>query len=187
MHAMLQRQNPALAPMLALGSLLLGLGCGGDRITGDRVNTVNQALVITPKSPGVVAGQSIQFQSTIPWSGGATLWSVVPTSAGTITASGLFTAATSEVPGQALTVLAVWSHDVRYTASTDVSVLAPPAPAESSPDYVATNGVQQTVPGSEISNGAMVGEIVPVTVSTSASGLIQNRGDFLPPSPTTSH
>ena len=183
-----------VASLPLLGALLvLGLGCGSTRITGDRVDTLNQTLAIAPLAAAAIPGHAIQFQATIPWGGGSALWSVVPASAGTITAGGLFIAAAADTPGQTCTVRAGWSKDVRYTASTSVAILAPPAPGEgqapvaTSPNTVEANGTQQTVPGTTISNGAVVGEAVPATVSTSANGLIQNRGDLLPPGPTPSN
>jgi len=169
-----------------LGSLLvLGLGCGGTRVTGDRVDTVNQTLLLTPSAPVLVQGQSLQFQAATPW-GSQAVWAVEPAGAGTVTASGLFTAGSTS---GACTVLAVWSQDVRYTATAAVLVITPPSSAQDtatasiSPNYVNAFGAQQGAGtgASAWANGAVVGEAEASTLSTSASGGYQNRAGFLPP------
>jgi len=106
---------------------------------------------------------------------------VVPASAGTITSTGLFTASGTAT---ACTVLAVWSQDVRYAASTTVAILPAPPPAVTSPELVQTFGADQTVPDGSIANAAIVDEPIPAIVSASADGLIQVRHDFLPPTTT---
>jgi hypothetical protein len=164
-------------PALTLGLLLLSLGCGGDRSTGDRAGTVNWTLAIRPVAPSLATGQSVPFQAPSPW-GGVDQWSVVPASAGTITSTGLFTASGAATT---CTVFAVWSQDVRYAASTIVTILPAPPPAVSSPEFVQTFGAEQTVPDGSIANAAIVDEPIPAIVSASAGGLIQIRHDFLPP------
>lgn len=156
--------------------LLLGLGCFGTNRSSDRAGAVNGNMAILPEAPSLLPGQTVQFSASVPWEGGVT-WSVLPASAGTISATGLFTA--SAAPGAA-TVFAVWSKDVRYTASTGVNVLPPPAPAESSPNLAQASGAQQTA-GAGIANAALVGEAVPSTTSVSANGAIQVRHGFTPP------
>jgi hypothetical protein len=159
-----------------LGLLLLGVGCFGTNHSSDRAGEVNTKMTILPDAPSLLAGQSIQFSASTPW-GHEALWSVLPATAGRISATGLFTATT---PGRA-TVLAVWAKDVRYTASTAVSVLAPPAPAQSSPNLVQASGTQQTVPGTAIAHAAVVGEAIPATTATTVNGTLQVRHGFDPP------
>jgi len=169
-----------------LGSLLvLGLACGGTRVTGDRVATVNQTLLLTPAAPAVVQGQTLQFQAATPW-GSQAVWAVEPASAGTVSAGGLFTAGSTS---GACTVLAVWSQDVRYTATAAVLVIAPPSAAQGtgtasiSPNYVNAFGAEQGAGtgATAWANGAVVGEAEASSVSTSATGGYQNRAGFLPP------
>ena len=124
--------------LLLVALPLLGLGCGGSRPSGDHVGNLNGVLVISPSAPDLIVSQSLQFQATTPWGGGA-IWSVQPPSAGTITAGGLFTA--SATPGTC-TVLAMWSRDVRYTASTQVTLFPQPVPSQSSPGLVQADGGQ---------------------------------------------
>jgi hypothetical protein len=164
--------------LLSIGFLLLGLGCFGTNRSGDRAGTVNEKMTILPESPSLVAGQTIQFSASTPW-GNEAIWSVMPATAGTISTTGLFTAATTTPTGAM--VLAVWAKDVRYAASTHVSILAPPAPAETSPQLVQASGVQQTVPGTAIANAVVVGEATPAITATSANGAVTVRHGFDPP------
>lgn len=164
-----------LASLVAL-SLSLSLGCFGTNRSSDRAGAVNGNMAILPEAPSLLPGQTVQFSTGTPW-GDEVTWSVLPSSAGTISAKGLFTAAS--VPGTA-TVFAVWSKDVRYTASTGVNVLPPPAPAESSPSLAQASGAQQTA-GSDVANAVVVGEPVPAATATSANGAIKVRHGFSPP------
>ena len=162
---------------LALGAFLLpGLGCGGSRKTGDQAGTGNWVLRITPDQAAIAAGQTLQFQAATPWGGGVQ-WAVEPASAGTMDASGLFTA--SSTLGSC-TILAVWSKDVRYTASTSLTVLTPPPAADSTPGLVQAPGSLQTTSGGAYANGAVAGESVPAITSASANATFQVRHGFLP-------
>ena len=163
--------------LIPLGLLLLGLGCFGTNHSSDRAGTVNGRMTILPESPSLLPGQTVQFSASTPWGSGA-IWSVLPATAGSISTTGLFTA--SSTPGHA-TVYAVWTKDVRYTASTGLSVLAPPAPAEISPNLVQSFGAQQTVPGTAIANAVVVGETIPAVAATTSNGVIQVRHGFDPP------
>jgi hypothetical protein len=163
--------------LVSLGLLLLGLGCFGTNHSSDRAGAVNGRMTILPESPLLLPGQTVQFTASTPWGSGA-IWSVLPATAGSISATGLFTAST--VPGSAM-VYAVWAKDVRYTASTGLIVLAPPAPAEISPNLVQAFGTQQTVPGTAIAHAAVVGEAVSAVMATTSNGAIQVRHGFDPP------
>ncbi len=175
----------SLVVALLLGPvLMLGPGCGGSRISGDHVGTLNWKLRITPDPlPPLVTGQSMTLQARTPW-GGQALWSVIPASAGTITPDGLFTAGANPGTG---TVFAAWAQDVRYTASTSLTILEPPPPMVTSPDMVLALGAQQTAIGSSLTNGAVAGEGVLAQVATSQDGTIQVRHGFLPPVPSPSN
>ena len=165
-----------LGPSLALG---FSLGCfGGHDTSADRAGSVNVAMKIEPSTPTLSVGQSLQFSVNSP-SGNEALWSVLPAKAGTFTSNGLFTAS---LPGSA-TVIAVWTKDVRYTASTTLTILAAPPQAVISANLVQASGAQQTVAGSAISIGAVVGEPVPATQSVSANSAITVRHGFNPPIP----
>lgn len=171
---MMRRRS--LLVSVALLTTILGLGCFGTNKSSDRAGAVNGNMAILPQAPSLLPGQTVQFSAGVPWDG-EVAWSVLPASAGTMSATGLFTA--SATPGAA-TVFAVWSKDVRYTASTAVSVLPPPAPAESSPGLAQASGAQQVAAGG-IANAAVVGEAVPSTTAASANGAIQVRHGFTPP------
>lgn len=131
---------------------------------------------MVPSAPGLLAGQSVQFQAIFPWPGKVG-WSVTPATAGTITSTGRFTAAGS--PG-VCTVTAVWMQDPQVTAQAIATVLPPPPASESTSASVQASGQEQTAPGTGITNTPVLGELLPATVSTSANGAIQVRADFLP-------
>lgn len=167
--------------LLLLPLLALGQACGGNPRSGDHAGQANTAIQILPANPTVIASQSIQLQISGGWGTGAQ-WSVQPASAGTITAGGLFTA--SAIPGTC-TIFAVWAQDVRYTAEASLTSYPAPPPAVSSPSFVQDSGSQQATPGGTVTNGCIVGEPVPASVSSSADQTLQNRQGFTPPAPTS--
>ena len=133
-------------------------------------------MSIAPAFPSVIAGHSVQFAASTPW-GNEALWSVLPATAGNISASGLYTA--SATPGTC-TVYAVWSQDVRYTASTGVTILPPPPPAHISPNLVQAFGALQSVPGTGISNRPVGGEPIPAKTAAASGQGVQVRHGFHP-------
>ena len=135
-------------------------------------------MTVNPAVGSVAVGQSLQFVASTPW-GNQTQWSVMPVSAGTITPSGLFTAGST--PG-ACTLYAVWSQDVRYTASAVITILPPPPPAVTTPNYVQASGSIQVVTGTGVANAPVVGEAVPATNATAVGdATIKVRHGFQPP------
>ncbi len=177
--------RPASRPFILLCATLLmvlgGLGCfgGGNRGTGDHAGQVNGPLAITPASATVIAGQTQQFSASSPWGGGAT-WSVLPASAGSITANGTFTA--SATMGQCQ-IVAMWNSDVRYTATASVSVVASPAPAQINPSLVQTSGILQTSSSGTTRSTPVIGEAIPARTAATPSGTEQVRHGFDPPVP----
>lgn len=159
------------------GLVAFGLACSGSHVSGDRAGTVNWTLKIQPTAPSLIPNQTVQFQAIAPW-GGDALWSVVPAAAGTITATGLFTA--SSAIGT-YTVLAVWAQDVRYTASTTVSILVAPPAAVTSANLVQASGVHQGTASGTFTNAPVVGEPVQAAQATTASQTIKVRHGFHPP------
>ena len=163
--------------LLLLALPLLGLGCAGSRPSGDQAGTLNGVLVISPANASLIVNQTLQFQASTPWGAGA-IWSVQPPSAGTITPGGLFTA--SATPGT-FTVLAMWDRDVRYAASTQLTLLPQPPPNPSTPSMVQAEGGLGTGAQGTINVFAVLGEDVPAVVSGSPNQAIQVRHGFLPP------
>ena len=157
--------------------LLAALGCRGGS-DGAQVPTVNLVLAITPSVASVAPGQTLQFSANSP-SGTGITWSVQPTTGGSITPAGLFTAATTQGQCQ---VVALWNNDARYTASATVTILPPPPVAVITPTLVQASGVQQTVPGTGIAHAAVVGESVPATNAVgSVDPSVKVRHGFEPP------
>lgn len=158
--------------------LALLLACGGSSRSGDHVATINWTMTITPGTGSVAVGQSLQFVASTPW-GNQTRWSVMPASAGTITSSGLFTAGSAT---GTCTLYAVWSQDVRYTASAVVTILPPPPPAVITPNFVQAFGGSQVVTGTTVVNTPVVGEPIPATNATAiGDSTIKVRHGFEPP------
>jgi hypothetical protein len=163
--------------LLLSSGLVLLLGCIGGHSSGDRAGTINWTMTLQPSAPSLVAGQSVQFSASTPW-GNEAQWSVLPATAGIITSGGLFTAANTPGP---CTVYAVWSKDVRYTASTVVTIRPIPAAAVITPSLVQAFGAQQAVTGTSIANGAVVGESIPATTAATADQATKVRHGFDPP------
>ena len=168
-----------LLRLLCATSLVLTLGCwGGSSHSGDHVATVNWTMTITPGTGALAVGQSLQFVASTPW-GNQTQWSVMPASAGTITSSGLFTAGATT--GTCI-LYAVWSQDVRYTASANVTILPAPPAAVTTPNFVQASGTTQVVTGTAIGNSPVVGESIPaVNVTVVGDPTIKVRHGFEPP------
>lgn len=164
---------PRLLPA-ALGLLLLG--CGGGSASGDKAGAVNRVLQISPAQAELAPGQSIQFSPSGAWDGGLK-WTVLPSGAGTISSTGVFTAGTAQGTVQ---ILAVWSQDVRYTATASATILPAPPPAESTPSIALANGNQQTSSTGTSANASVLGESFPATTASSASGHTQLRHGFSP-------
>jgi hypothetical protein len=79
-----------------------------------------------------------------------------------------------------LTVTGSAGGSVNETAGVTV---VPVGTAITSPNSVQASGVQQTAGGGTFSNGPVLGEPVPATLTASPSGSIQVRNGFLPPVP----
>ena len=157
--------------------LLILAGCGGgSHATGDQVGTTNQVMTVSPANAQVAPGQTIQFTATIPWGGTAT-WAVLPATGGSFSGNGLFTASASQGTYR---IVAMWNGDVRYTATATATILPAPPPAESSVDLVPASGAVQTGATGQSRNTAVVGEAVPATRATDASGTVELRHGFRP-------
>jgi hypothetical protein len=173
-------ENAAPRVIPCLGSLLLfaALGCGGGtKTSGDHAGQLNGQFQITPATARVTPGQTLQFSASSPWGRGAT-WSVQPATGGTITAAGAFTA--SSVLGQ-YQIVALWTQDVRYTATATVMVVAPGTPAVINPNLVQASGLPQASSNGAIRNAPVVGESVPAQKAASATGSLEVRHGFEPP------
>mgnify|MGYP001225655196 CR=1 FL=1 len=141
LRATLSRTGLAFAAGLVL--LLAPLACGGKSATGDTAGQVNRTFTISPATPSVTAGRTLQFTATPPWDGGVT-WSVLPATAGTFSGTGLFTAGAT--PGAA-TVVATFTPDARYTASVPLTILPAPDATITAPTYASEHvaGLTATV------------------------------------------
>ena len=160
-------------------TILAGLGCigGSNRSAGDQAGQLNSAFQITPATATLLAGQTLQFSASGPGGGGAT-WYVLPATGGTCDANGTFTA--SSTLGQ-YQVVALWSNDVRYTATATVSIVPPGA--HLNPNLVQAFGGSQVSANGTRRNRPVGGESVPAQTVATPSGTIQVRHGFDPPVP----
>jgi len=114
--------------------------------------------------------------------------------------TGVFTAGTGVITPGNLPVTSSGGVDVTPAATTvytltvtnpvgvlvyqTASVVVTPALLqEISTDGVQASGAEQTSAGGSFTNGAIVGETFPATVSSASGQAIQVRDDFLPPDP----
>ncbi|NTV74248.1 MAG: hypothetical protein HGA66_08575 [Holophaga sp.] len=162
-----------LAGVLA-ASGLVGCIMGGDKAPGDRAGQLNGPFTITPPTAQVLLGQTFHFTASSPWGGGTT-WTVLPATAGTIDATGTFTAAATAGTCQ---IVAMYDKDPRYTATASVHVLAV-IPAHVNPSLVQASGKLQ-IQGT-LRTGNVVGETFPARKSATADGVQQVRHGFDPP------
>lgn len=169
----------ALLPYCLGGLLLLCfLSCGGGtKSSGDHAGQLNGQFQITPATATVIAGQTLHFSASSPWGSGAT-WSVQPATGGTIDGAGTFTASSTLGSCQ---IVALWTKDVRYTATAAVSIVAPGPPAVISPNLVQASGLPQASGNGIIRNAPVIGEAIPAQKATSATGSLEVRHGFEPP------
>jgi RHS repeat-associated protein len=84
-------------------------------------------VTITPSTATVAAGQSLQFTASVSNSSNAAVtWTIAPSGAGTVSASGLYTAPASITAEQTVTVTATSQADTAQSASVVVTLT--PAP-----------------------------------------------------------
>lgn len=140
-------------------------------------------LIVEPSTVTVAAGSTTTFSaSPSPPQGFSVVWSVSPATAGTITNSGIFTAAGTATNCM---VVASWlpSNPLTgkpTTGSASVTVLQPTPP---SPDLTQASGAIQT--SGQIENAVIAGERIGLVVSTDPSGNTQSTSGFPVPVPCT--
>jgi hypothetical protein len=183
--------SPSLLAPALVGCLLAlaALGCRGGGSDSIQAPTgMPVPFLITPAVATVVAGQTSSFSASSSTTGTVT-WKVEPATGGTITAAGLFTAASSLGQCQ---ISAQWrptdSGALAWTSATAiVSVVAQPLPAVSSSNYTQASGTQQSANGTALTNASVVGEAFPAALAASANQTEQLRDDFLPPEPSAAN
>ena len=73
----------------------------------------------------------------------------------------------------------MWKNDVRYTATTSLSLVDPPKPLTTDPTILQASGGIQAAAG--IQTSAVVGEVTSAKTSRDSSGSIEVRHGFAPP------
>lgn len=132
-----RRVGPSSLAAGAALALVLACGTSGPTHPGDKPAMTNAKVTLSPVNATVVAGQTQPFTCSSPWGGGAT-YAVLPATGGSFDGAGTFTA--SSTPGN-YRVVAFWNDDVRYTASTTVTV----APAGPQPAIISFTGNPATI------------------------------------------
>jgi hypothetical protein len=88
------------------------------------------AVSVTPASVTLYSGQSQQFSATVLYTGNTTVnWTISPSDAGSISATGLFTATSSLATGQTVTVTATSQADPTKSATATVTLSPLPCPS----------------------------------------------------------
>lgn len=131
------------------------------------------AIHVSPAASRVAPGGQVQFTATSPW-GGDVAWSVSPADAGSIDASGLFTASRNPSdPSGICTVVATLRSDPSRVGMAVVMVELPPPV-----DMVAASGGRQSA--GDVSNETVVQEPFSSTTSRDATGTVESRSGFYP-------
>lgn len=176
--------------LLVLGLLLFSLGCA----TLSSAPAVSPApavsVAISPPSSRVTAGESTQFNATVRnTSDTAVDWLVNGvaggnSSAGTISASGMYTAPGTVASEMTVTVTAVSKADGTQTASAQVTIM-PAVVVTISPASVSltTNATQQfTATVSHASNTGVTWQVNGVAGGNATTGTISSSGFYTAPS-----
>lgn len=179
----------ALSILLAFAFIFVIAGlanCGSDSASENgfpNPKALPATLVVEPSPITVAAGSTTTFSaSPSPPQGFSVIWSVSPATAGTITNSGVFTAAGTAAN---CTIVASWlpSNPLTgkpTTGSASVTVFQPTPP---STDMTQASGVIQT--SGQLENAAIAGERIGSVVSTDPSGNTQSTSGFPVPVPCT--
>ena len=187
--ATLNRNERALRIFVAVALIFFVAGltdCGSGSATENgfpNPKPLPVTLTVEPSPVTVAAGSTTTFSaSPSPPPGFSVVWSVSPSTAGTITNSGVFTA--SGTAGTSV-VVATWLPlnpltGKTTTGSASVTVLQPTPP---STDMTQASGVIQV--SGTIENAAIAGESLGSVVSTDPSGNSQTRSGFPVPVPCT--
>jgi RHS repeat-associated protein len=138
------------------------------------------AVSMTPASATLYSGQSQQFTATVLYTGNtAVTWSVSPAGAGSITASGLFTATSSLAAGQSVTITATSQADPTKSAVATVSLSPLPCPntGYSFERRIAINHAM--VPNTDQANfPVLIAGTYPYLATAANGGQIQNTNGY---------
>lgn len=173
------RKHPLAVGILLLAALAL-TSCEKASSPSAPVGPV--ALQLTPTSATVQVGRTQQFSVT-GFAVSDVTWSVDPATAGTIDASGRFTATAVPTSGTCAVVATLKSDPTRVGLAT---VIVTPAPVTNGypTDVVTANGGLQTTGSVEVQS--VVQENVAPMTATTQSGSMTVRYGFYPSSDTSS-
>ncbi len=161
--------------VLALPYVVLALaGCSGPTRPEISVRPVSIAVDV-----GSTTTFTVVFFPSRP-RGSSLAWQVIPSNGGTISSQGVYTA--PEKPGN-YTVEAIWTSAsggllANASASVEVNPL-PQADVVLNPDMAQASGRAQS--NGAIQNGVVVGQAVPLVISTDPSRNVQVGNGFTPP------
>jgi hypothetical protein len=161
---------------------LVSCGGGSRSVNGfPNPSPLPVTLTVSPPTIALVAGSTTTFAaSPNPPQGFSLVWLVNPADGGTITNSGVYTAA--QTAGNC-TVVAAWiptssSMGSKVTGSATVTVLRPIA---LNVNLIEASGAIET--SGNVQNAALVGESLPAVTSTDPTGKTQLRSGFPIPVP----
>ena len=180
---LLNVETQAAWSFLAVIALSALLACGGH--SGAPPPAIPPLTPIVT-APATVTADAAGLTASVPAQvGAAYVWSL---SAGAITAGQGTTTIAWSAPDSGTVLISCTASNAGGTVTgfaTCTAIALAISQTETTPNFVAASGGQQSVPGTGIANGAVVGEVVPAIVSSSADGSIRVQAGFAPPLPAS--
>ncbi len=169
------RSNLVLTILIAI-ALTVSVGCGSSTSVPTGVTSVS----VSPLTMQLPAGGTQQFSATVlPSSANQNVtWSISPTTAGSISSAGLYTAPNATNPSSTVTVTATSQAGPTKSGNAQVTLLADSVSVSPTQAWLSPGGTQQFT--ANVTNSAQAA----VTWSASA-GTINSSGLFTPPSTVT--
>jgi RHS repeat-associated protein len=137
------------------------------------------SVTISPTAPTVYPARTQQFTAVINNSSQGVIWSLIPSTAGTISASGLYTAPTTVTSQQIVTVTATSQEDPTKSASA-ASTLSPPISVSVVPSALTLYGGQTYQLSATVNNASNK-----AVTWTANAGTINASGLYTAPSSIT--
>lgn len=167
-----------------LSSMLVVLALAAITACANNSNNTSHSITVTvtPTSPQVAAGATEQFSAAVTnTTNTAVTWSISPTSAGSISSSGLYTAPNAVPTQTTVTVTATSQASATATGSTTLTLLHDSVSVTPATANVVPGGTQQFT--ANVTGSAQTA--VTWSLSAGATGSISASGLYTAPDPVT--